>query len=288
MVTKEEVSIYNIKSYKEVVSGTNKLILLFIFTLTYVWFQSIEPNFNRIKRLKKNEVIVQHFQDSVIKKQKEKRDFYKARFTSLGNKQDSLRAKKNDSTLLYFNSLKEDMKQLRDSLNGKINLKIDIPTLSAIELPLQMGLIVWFILFLLFILLVLHKRVVAGKYLVNGLYYYRQKIQANNYNLKCLDIQLPFWLAPLVITGSNYQRKVLFVITTWTIVKKVLAAVVIVFLLSLLCRVWWISINIFKTETFDRPVPQSIFTSALLVTPLILIISWILTPLKIKFNDGVY
>jgi hypothetical protein len=258
-----------------------------MFTLFYVWYQSIEPNVNRLQRYEKLKNVVQE-SDPKISVYKHRRDSLKEKYLSTYNpskrEKDSLKALKADSTLKYFESKIQDMKGLADSLRVKIQLKIDIPTLSAVELPLRLGLLVWMFLFFIFCTLLYLRRQTAYEYLNNGLYNFKEKAVINSYNLKCLDISVPFWIAPTKIYGSNYGKRVIRVITRWTIKQKIYFICLILALSILLIRVWWITSIINNNDLFTKSLGLTTLGNVLLFAPFVLFAIWILNPVKIKIR----
>jgi len=288
MTNYSEIGEYNIKRYKEVVTSTNSLILLFIFTLFYVWYQSIEPNVNRLQRYEKLRSVVQESYPKILL-YKHRRDSLKESYLSTyyprkRREKDSLKTLKADTTVKYFEGRLQDMKGLADSLREKIQLKIDIPTLSAVELPLRLGLMVWMFLFLIFCSLLYLRRQIAYEYLNNGLYYFKEKVIANNYNLKCLDISAPFWIAPVKIEGSNYEKRVIRVITKWTIGQKIYFICVILALSILLIRVWWITSIVNNQDLFTKSLALTTLGNILLFAPFVVFAIWILNPVKLKIR----
>lgn len=240
----EKIAEYYLGRFKSVVSDTNKLALLFLFTLFYVWYKSVNPAFDFLENIVTSKKQSIYF-DSVYQPLNQSytsdlRVLYKEKRIDLEKRLDSVTGWGNLNRYKYstkdtflasdpafrrivtrrqssYNTSVLHVKHIRDSITSKLQdslrkyqIEIDIPTLKTIDVELNIGIPIWMSLAAFFIVFMFLRRNAAFNYLHKSLHVYSSDTGDQTY-LEHLDAYIPFWMHPYRITpkqlnGRNVQQ----------------------------------------------------------------------------------
>lgn len=246
---------------KAIINKTNSIGLIFLFTLTYVWYKSVIPNrefigriitvkekslyFDSVYRsLKRNENII------VTGIYKKKIDTINRRISNTRFNEASFNANrylKNDSVFKIglakrrdgFNLAILPIKKLTDITKKKLTdsliqaqFEIQVPTLSSVKTDFNIGFPIWMFLATFLLLYLSVNRNLTIYYLKKALNIFSKDFSSKN-DILHLDIQLPFWLYPLRFDKNVWRGKdVIDIIdNSWSLVKIFVTIVFLGFIL---------------------------------------------------------
>ena len=273
----ENFGSFYINRAKAIITRTNSIGLIFLFTLSYVWYKSVIPSqdvINKIVNLHEKSLYFDTVYNSLKKKDRDviqelyiKRDTIKNRLRKQNTLQPSIIARQifqydtsftksfarkqqkfNEAVGLIKKQTDSAKKKLEDSLKTA-QFEIAVPTLSSIKTDFNHGFPIWMFLAVFFLLYMSVNRNLVMFYFKKGLNIYLKDSFADD-EIEHLDIQLPFWIYPIKFDNSVWRgKKINEVISdSWGMIKIIATSCLIILVLfmefKILELVW--NINNFK------------------------------------------
>jgi len=307
----EKIAENYINRFKAVISNTNKIGILFAFSLGYVWLNSVFPNFQAIQSVLNSYNQVRYF-DTVYdnlsqKKQHRIADIHSKRrklATAIvdnyekSNKISGTAILLSRATFLEDSSFQNTIVKRTTTLDGSLanllkskkaiaqhlndsirNAKfdIDIPTLSKVQVTLNTGLPIWMFLSTLLLLIIYLSRNTAFTYLRKGLVLYTSgKIPPEN--IDHLDTTIPFWLCPFRVEMPPYEgRKIDHAINyNNKVFKTALLALVLLFVLFVQYLTVSLMWNVHKYPQFESSIISRVLCFLLWGSSVLICFLWLI------------
>lgn len=300
MEDRSEQAQYFIERVRTISTTTSRFGFLFLFSLIYIFFSSIESNFEIAKSVitEKNKTL---YFDSVITKinliknynLSKKKDIY----SNIGedNVEDSAAFKKIESKISsldllirYSVNTRSKYVSSSDSLKKLIKVNIDIPTLKPVLLDVRNGVLFWMFLVSCFMLYFLYNRFEVEKYVRSAFSILYTELNTESERYKDFDPQIPFWFAPVRINSGPEERSLRnFIGWKHFAVHHVIVASILVAIVFLQARVAWLSWCINSIDIYtDSLLFYKLTTVILLFISLLLVLIW-LEPIRLGNSDRV-
>jgi hypothetical protein len=298
---------------KAIMLRTNNIGLVFLFTLTYVWYKSVLPTNDLVTRLVNVKEKTLYF-DSVVTEARardsvktanlftlRKKDLVKA-FTAsshvarspyLYNPNRILHADTSFGKTLSRNKERYNeailpIKKITDSVKAKLTdslhsaqFEMQVPTLSSIKTDYNIGFPIWMFLSTFFLFYVSVNRNLIFYYLKKSLSLYSRDSTSIK-DIIHLDMLLPFWLYPVTFENHVWKGKSLYdaLNNSWGGFKTLVTVIMIFFLLYMQFEVVQLSWNInnfavhYKETLFKRSYTSQVINFSLFAICCVLTIAW--------------
>lgn len=146
----------------------------------------------------------------------------------------------------------------KDSLLNHADISFNVPELHTLDFGFRVGLVVWMILVLILMIYLFTTRLSIIRYL--GDIYILQKyiFKENSKEWKKLDLQVPFWIAPLRFTKGN--DKIFKALVGWKFIafNNFMGIMLLVLILVLQLYVGWLFWHVSVMKYFENIWFQSI------------------------------
>ncbi len=315
----ENFGSFYINRAKAIITRTNSIGLIFLFTLSYVWYKSVIPSqdvINKIVNLHEKSLYFDTVYNSLKKKDRDviqelyiKRDTIKNRLRKQNTLQPSIIARQifqydtsftksfarkqqkfNEAVGLIKKQTDSAKKKLEDSLKTA-QFEIAVPTLSSIKTDFNHGFPIWMFLAVFFLLYMSVNRNLVMFYFKKGLNIYLKDSFADD-EIEHLDIQLPFWIYPIKFDNSVWRgKKINEVISdSWGMIKIIATSCLIILVLfmefKILELVWNINNfkNVYKELLFAHSFTSQIVTFFLFAISCIVCVAWFF-PYNLNFTN---
>lgn len=148
---------------------------------------------------------------------------------------------------------KEKALSQKDSLLNHADISFNVPELHTLDFGFRVGLVVWMILLLILLLYLFSVRISLIRYLKDVYFIQKKSFKSNIKEWKKLDLQAPFWLAPINFKESD-EKPVFQALVGWkfTGFHNVMGVAFLLLIVALQLYVGWLSWHVSVLRYFEN------------------------------------